>query len=283
MAHTMKHNSAASTLSPGPLAALLLASALAVPALAQQTQPADAPQATPAPSAQAQPSPSSSSMNKAQQEGFWGRVNPFARKKWVNNRIAPIKGQLNELDEVNAKNASDIKDVDGRATRGIAKAQSTADAANQAALAAADQAQRAGTTAQGAAGHVDKLNSTVAGLDQYRQATEVEVAFHGATPVLSVAARKQLDDLATSLNGHQGYILEVEAHAPGAGSAGIQSSQQMAEAVKRYLVTEHQIPVYRMHSVAMGNAPAGNEDGAKPVRTRSVRIQLMENSLAVSR
>jgi len=256
---------------------------LVVPALAQQSQPADTPQATPAPNAQAQTAPSSASMNKPQQEGFWGRVNPFARKKWVNNRIAPIKGQLNELDEVNAKNASDIKDVDGRATRGIAKAQSTADAANQAALAATDQAQKAGTTAQAAVGHVDRLNSTVAGLDQYRPSTEVEVAFHGVEPVLSAAARKQLDDLATSLNGHQGYILEVEAHAPGAGSAGIQSSQRMAEAVKRYLVTEHQIPVYRMHSVAMGNAPAGNEEGAKPVRTRSVRIQLMENSLAVSR
>ena len=46
----------------------------------------------------------------------------------------------------------------------------------------------------------------------------------------------------------------MEAHAPAAGSAGIQNSERLAEAVKRYLVTEHQIPVYRMHSVALGNA-----------------------------
>ncbi len=45
----------------------------------------------------------------------------------------------------------------------------------------------------------------------------------------------------------------MEAHSPAAGSAGIQSSERLAEAVKRYLVTEHQIPVYRMHSVALGN------------------------------
>ena len=64
-------------------------------------------------------------------EGFWGRVNPFARKKWVNNRVNPLKGQLNELDEVNAKNARDIQDVDSRAQAGIRQAQSTADAANQ--------------------------------------------------------------------------------------------------------------------------------------------------------
>jgi outer membrane protein OmpA-like peptidoglycan-associated protein len=222
-------------------------------------------------------------LNKAQQEGFWGHMNPFARKKWVNNRISPIKGELNELDEVNAKNANDIKDVDGRAQAGIGKAQTAADAANQAALAAADQARQAGDTAQNTAGRMDKLNNTVANLDQYHQISEVDVVFHGAEPILSADSRKKLDDLATSLANHQGYILEVEAHAPGAGSVGIQSSQRLAEAVKRYLVTEHQIPVYRMHSVAMGNAPAANEQDAKPVKTRTVHIQLMENSLAASR
>jgi len=223
-------------------------------------------------------------MNKPQREGFWGRVNPFARKKWVNNRLSPIKGELNELDEVNAKNANDIKDVDGRATAGINKAQTTADAANQAALAASDQAQKAGATAQGAAGRVDSMGNTIGGLDQYKQVSEVAVTFHGPEPVLSADARKQLDDLAAALSGHQGYVLEVEAHAPGAGSAGIQSSQRMAEAVKRYLVSEHQIPVYRMHSVALGNAAlASNEQGAKPVKARTVRIQLMENSLATTR
>jgi hypothetical protein len=49
------------------------------------------------------------------------------------------------------------------------------------------------------------------------------------------------------------------------------------------MVTEHQIPVYRMHSVALGNAPADKEQNAKPVRARTVHIELMENSLAASR
>jgi hypothetical protein len=73
-----------------------------------------------------------------------------------------------------------------------------------------------------------------------------------------------------------------------AGSVGIQNSQRLAEAVKRYLVTEHQIPVYRMHAVALGNAvvaDASNQDtSVKPERVRvsSVHIRLMENSLAAS-
>jgi len=274
----MIHNSVSSVCSPKELAAIILASMLAVPAIAQQTPTNAPPSATPSSS-----STSVDSMNKPQREGFWGRVNPFARKKWVNNRVTPIKGELTELDEVNARNANDIKDVDGRATAGINKAQTAADAANQAALAASDRAQRAGATAQGASGRVDQMGNTIGGIDQYKPISEVAVTFHGAEPVLSAAARKQLDDLAAALSGHQGYVLEVEAHAPGAGSVGIQSSQRMAEAVKRYLVSEHQIPVYRMHSVALGNALASNEQGAKPVRARTVRIQLMENSLATPR
>ena len=86
------------------------------------------------------------------------------------------------------------------------------------------------------------------------------------------------------MTGHEGYILEMEAHAPLAGSAGIQNSQRLAEAVERYLVTEHQIPVYRMHYVALGNAqaPAAGDEEQKPerVRTSSVHVRLMENSLA---
>jgi hypothetical protein len=86
--------------------------------------------------------------------------------------------------------------------------------------------------------------------------------------------------LAASLTGHQGYVLEIEAHTPVAGSAGIQSSERLAEAVKRYLVSEHEIPVYRLHSVALGNARGAGDEDAKPVRTSTVHIRLMENSLA---
>ena len=42
-------------------------------------------------------------------EGFWGRVNPMARKKWVKKQTDPINDRLSELDEVNAKNAKDTK------------------------------------------------------------------------------------------------------------------------------------------------------------------------------
>jgi outer membrane protein OmpA-like peptidoglycan-associated protein len=281
----MKAVATSRSLFPRQLALFLLASAIALPMLAQQEPSATTPQSTPPAVAEQQPSPQpppavSSPSIKPAKEGFWGRVNPFARKKWVNNRVDPIKGQLNELDEVNAKNGRDIQDVDSRAQAGIRRAQSTADAANQTATAAGSQARNAGSLAQGASAHVDQLNSTVTGLDVYSQSNEAEIAFHGGQPILSAAARKQLDDLAANLAGHQGYILEIEGHSPLAGAAGIQSSGRLAEAVKRYLVTEHEIPVFRLHSVALGNASAAGEENARPAKASSVHVRLMENSLA---
>ena len=163
-----------------------------------------------------------------------------------------------------------------------AVAQTTADSANQLATKAGSQAQHANGLAQGAAQHVDQINTTVAGLDQYCQVNDMEVPFRSGTPTLSKAAKDQLDELASKLDGHQGYIIEMEAHSPLAGAAGIQSSQRLAESVQRYLVTEHNIPVYRMHFVAMGNAKVASPDSDEPQRVRksTVHIRLMENSLA---
>ena len=287
----MKNIVAVRNLFPSQIAALVLASAIGIPAWAQQSQPAtDSSQNSQSQSAQQTNTPPQNYTPAAPyvppaKEGFWGRVNPFARKVWVKKQTDPINNRLSELDEVNAKNAREIQDVDQRAQAGINKAQSAADAANQQATAAGNQAQQANSLAQSAAGHVDRLNTTVNGLDQYKQVTDVNITFRGGTSVLSADAKKQLDDLAAGVTGQDGYILEMEAHSPHAGTAGMQSSQRLAEAVERYLVTEHQIPVYRMHFVALGNAEIAsadtdNDNGSKPKRISNVHIRLMENSLA---
>lgn len=65
-----------------------------------------------------------------------------------------------------------------------------------------------------------------------------------------------------------------------ASTAGIQNSGRLAEAVKRYFVTEHQIPVYRLHTVALGNAPVVIEEETQKVKASTVHVRLMENSLA---
>jgi hypothetical protein len=58
----------------------------------------------------------------------------------------------------------------------------------------------------------------------------------------------------------------------------------MADAVVRYLVENHEIPVYRIYVLGMGNAPvqtASAENGEKPKRMSGgrVEISLLKNDL----
>jgi outer membrane protein OmpA-like peptidoglycan-associated protein len=265
------------------LPALLLGSALGVSAFAQTSTPP----AQPTPD-EASPS-SSSTMNTndnttyatgkplqdQSKEGFWGHMNPFARKKWVNRQTAPIKGQVNELDQLQAKNANDIRDVDSRSQAGIKNAMNAANTADQHAQDAANRASSAQQLAGNASTRTDALGNTVGNLDQYQTVSSTAVPFASGRTVLGPTGKSDLDALATTLSGEKGYIIEVQ----GYSKAGVQTSQAMADAVVRYLVTEHQVPVYRIYKTGLGKNTVKPADGEQAV-VNGVRVTLLHNSLA---
>jgi outer membrane protein OmpA-like peptidoglycan-associated protein len=208
-------------------------------------------------------------------EGFWGHLNPFARKKWVNRQVDPIKDRTNELDQLQAKNANDIRDVDARATAGINHAQETANLADQHAADARTRADQAQGLANDASTRTNALNGTVSNLDQYQTVSSAPVVFAAGRTTLGPKAKAQLDDLASRLGGEKGYIIEVQ----GYSRSGVQTSQAMADSVVRYLVTEHQVPIYRIYRTGLGRNAQRPADGEKPL-TNGVVVSLMHNSLA---
>jgi outer membrane protein OmpA-like peptidoglycan-associated protein len=266
---------------------LSLAAALAIPAVAQQNQqsnPQDQ-QAQPQAQQQAQPSADQSATGKEplkyeRHEGFWGHMNPFARKKYVNKQLDPVRGRVNELDELTAKNAKMIADVDSRATEGIRNAMSKANEADTHALDAGNRANQAQQSAQQAHTRITGVENTVSKLDQYQPITQAEIRFRPGQTVLSQNAKDALDQMAASLKNQRGYIVEVQGFSPGAGTTAIENSREMAQMVVRYLVLNHNVPVYRIYTVGMGNAPLQSEDGKmKRARGGKVEISLLKNSL----
>jgi outer membrane protein OmpA-like peptidoglycan-associated protein len=216
-------------------------------------------------------------------EGFWGKINPFARKKYVQRQTAPIRDRVNELDELTSANTKMIKDVDSRAQQGIQLASNKANEADQHAIDAGNRANTAQQTAQAATTHLTNVEQVVGNIDQYTPSTQTEIRFKPGQSVLSKAAKDALDEMATPLKSQHGYIVEVQGFSSGHGQTAIQNSQKMAESVVRYLVLNHDIPVYRIYLVGMGNAPtqAANTGDAKPKRTTGgrVEISLLKNNL----
>jgi len=273
------------------LIALFVAIVLALPALAQTSSSQDQSSQNSASSTQTQAAPSSTDsatgkpLQPPAREGFWGHLNPFARKKYVQRQTAPIRDRLNELDELTAANSKSIKDVDARAQQGIQLASTKANEADQHAIDAGNKAQAAQQTATQASTRLTTVEQVVGNIDQYKATNVTEIRFRPGQSDLSKNAKSALDDLATPLKDQRGYIIEVQGFSSGHGQAAIAVSQKMADSVVRYLVLNHEVPVYRIYVVGMGNAPVqsanGSADDAKAKRTSGGRVEvsLMKNDL----
>ena len=283
------------------LVALFVAVVLALPGVAQ-TSSTSQDQSTTSQPAQSAPA-ASSSMDQASstssptvgatgkqplqpetREGFWGKMNPFARKKYVQRQTQPIRDRVNELDELTANNSKMIKDVDARAQQGIQLASTKANEADQHAVDAGNRAQAAQQTATQANTRLTTVEQVVGNIDQYKATNQTEIRFRPGQSVLSQNAKTALDDMATPLKNQRGYIIEVQGFSSGHGQAAIATSQKMADSVVRYLVLNHDVPVYRIYVVGMGNAPvpsASADDQSKTKRTSGgrVEISLLKNDL----
>ena len=269
------------------LPALLLGSALGVSAFAQSSMPAtqsnqstDQTTATSSNTGSMNPDDKSTyatgkPLQQQSKEGFWGHMNPFARKKWVGRQVTPIKDQVNELDQLQSKNANDIRDVDSRSQAGIKNAMNAANTADQHAQDASTRANAANTLAGNASTRTDALGHTVGNLDQYQTVSQTAVPFVAGRTALGPKAKGDLDSFASSLAGEKGYIIEVQGYSRG----GVQTSQAMADAVTRYLVTEHQVPVYRIYRTGLGKDTVKSDSGEQAI-VNGVRVTLLHNSLA---
>ena len=271
--------------------ALPLAAMLALPALAQSTS-STSDQTQPAATQQTQSTSTSMSSDTSasgkaplaapSREGFWGRVNPFARKKYVQRQTEPIRDRVNELDELTSSNSKSIKDTDSRAQAGIKLASDKANEADQHALDAGNRATAAQQSAQQVTTRVQTVETVVGNIDQYKASNQTEIRFRPGQTVLSKNAKDALDTMASGVKGQRGYIIEVQGFSSGKGQTAISNSQKMAESVVRYLVLNHEIPVYRIYLVGMGNAPAPTTDETaknKRVSGGRVEISLLKNDL----
>ena len=186
------------------LVSLPLAALLALPAMAQTSSSSSDQSNTPAMSQSAQSTDTATGKQPLQppsREGFWGRVNPFARKNYVKRQTDPIRDRVNELDDLTASNSKNIKDTDSRAQAGIKLASDKADQADQHAIDAGNKATMAQQSAQQASTRIQTVETVVGNIDQYKASNQTEIRFRPGQTVLSKNAKDALDEMANGVQG----------------------------------------------------------------------------------
>jgi peptidoglycan-associated lipoprotein len=182
----------------------------------------------------------------------------------VNEKVDSLGRSVEETQERTRQNEGKIADVDQRAQSAAQAARQAADQANSAASAAANTANTANTKAE----EVDKASK--------RLVFEVVLSedqgnFKFAKTDLPAEAKAKLDEMINQIKADpKGAFFEIEGHTDNVGPATVNErlGLERAEAVKRYLYEQHQIPLHKMNVISYGE-----DKPVAPNRTRDGRAQ----------
>jgi len=213
-----------------------------------------------------------------------------ATKTYVRNTTAPIQAKVDQVGTQTTQNTQQIEDtkgqlkqVDDKAQSGINAAQERASAADQHAAAAdqhasdaMNQAKQASQAADANSRDLNKLRDVVANIDDYKMQTAATVPFAFDKWALTPSAKEDLDSLATGLSADKRFVISVEGFTDSTGNRSYNEalSRKRADAVVTYLVAKHDIPIYRIHMIGLGEEKPVDEGKDRTARAKNRRVEV---------
>ena len=213
-----------------------------------------------------------------------------ATKRFVRNTTAPVQAKVDQVGEQTTKNAQQIEEtkgqvsqVDQRAQNGISAAQeraASADAHAGDAMNKANQAAQTADQAVSAAGQnsqaLNSLRQVVSNLDDYKLQTAATVPFQFNKSVLTPEAKLDLDKLVTDVKPDKRFFIAVEGYTDQVGSPTYNAalSRRRADAVVEYLVAQHDIPIYRIHMIGLGEQKPVDDGTTRAARAKNRRVEV---------
>jgi len=201
--------------------------------------------------------------------------------KTVDDKVETLSGSLEETQARVKKNEESITQVDqkaGAAQTAASAAQSSANNAGSAATKAQQTAEGAGTAAATAATAAKAADARAEEIDKNAKRlvftvvlSDDEGNFKSGDNKLPDDAKAKIDQLVAQLKSDpKGAFFEIEGHTDNTGPKMLNEKLGMerAEAVKRYLYEQHQIPLHKMNVISYGP-----ERPAAPNKTREGRAQ----------
>lgn len=206
-----------------------------------------------------------------------------ATKKYVRNTAAPIQAKVDQVGEQTQKQGqqiqqtqADVKGVDERATSGISAANEKAGAAQGRADEAMTKAGQANDLADKDSQEIASLRQVVSNLDDYKQVADATIPFAFNKYALTAQDREDLDKLVETASKNKRYFIAVEGFTDRIGSRQYNEtlSKKRADAVTAYLVAKHDIPIYRIHMIGLGEEKPVDTGHSKAARAKNRRVEV---------
>lgn len=224
-----------------------------------------------------------------------------ATKKYVAQTVAPIETRVGNVETKNteqdkaladqrkdldkqieevgtdlSRTKERLTDVDGKATaagQAAAQANQAAAQANQ----AAGGAQRAADGARSFAEQgLNRVEQTMTAMNKWDMTKSATVLFSVGQATLSKDTKEALDEFAGNVSGLERYQIEVQGFTDKSGPASLNDSlsEARAQAVARYLATDHKIPVRSISMLGSGYALPVADDKTRDGRKQNRRVEL---------
>jgi peptidoglycan-associated lipoprotein len=206
-----------------------------------------------------------------------------ATKKYVRTEVGGVNSKVDTLSTTVEQTQGRIQQDEAR----IGQVDQKAEAAGQSATAAQNTANAAQAAARQVGTHVDQVAATAAADTAALRKLVFQVTLNEdqgnfvlGKADLPDAAKARLDQVVAQLKGDtkNNVFIEVEGHTDNIGSkeGNYQLGLERAEAVKRYLYMQHQIPLHKISVISYGEekpvAPNNTKEGRAQNRRVVVRV-----------
>lgn len=182
----------------------------------------------------------------------------------VENRVGSAENRLGQVEQNSQRLSGQIDElaaVSNAAKGGAKAAQDTADAA---------------------VSGVNATNERISALDDYVAQDTTAVNFRVGSAVILPEEKAKLDQLAAKAMNIKGYVIEVSGYTDATGNvdANRRLSQRRADAVVRYMVENHNVPLRRIitpYGFGEAQAVADNRTRQGRAQNRRVEVKILVN------
>lgn len=189
----------------------------------------------------------------------------------VNEKVTTLGKSLEETQERVRQNEQKIGEVDQKAaaaSTAASNAQRSADQASTQATQAAEVGKRAEARAATVEAETRKLIfETVISEDSGK--------FKFGAAELPDEAKAAIDQMVSQIkNDRKAVWIEIEGHTDNVGDAKYNErlGLQRAEAVKRYLYEQHQVPLHKMNTISYGEEKPASDNKTREGRAQNRRV-----------